>query len=75
MIGKIISKKRKEMKISLRKAAEKIGVSHATLYYCEAGVYQPRVDTLAKLVQFFELDANDILNATKKTMESEENDK
>lgn len=53
--------KRKKMKLSLRQAAKKIGISHATLSNIENGVYKPSFDTLTKLLKFYKTDMDTLM--------------
>lgn len=61
MICDFLKQKRREKKLSLRGAAEKIGISHTTLYYIESGKYEPRFPTLAKLLGFYQIGLNELL--------------
>lgn len=51
-----IKKARFKAKISLRKAAREIGISHVTLYYIERGQFCPRISTLQKIAEYYKLD-------------------
>lgn len=61
MICDFLKEKRQEKKLSLRGAAKKIGISHTTLFYIEAGKYEPRFPTLAKLLSFYQIGLQELL--------------
>ena len=51
-----IKNARAKAKISLRKAAREIGISHVTLYYIERGRFYPRLSTIQKIADYYKLD-------------------
>lgn len=65
----ILLKRRRELKLSLRKAAKSIGISHSTLFYIEQGKYEPRFSTLMKVLDFYNI------NLEKNNQENQSNDK
>lgn len=54
-IGDNLKAKRKSLGLSLRAAAEKIGISHAALFYIEGNTYNPRYNTLSRISDFYKL--------------------
>lgn len=59
-IGENLKARRKSLGLSLRAAAEKIGISHAALYYIESNTYDPRYTTLNRIADFYKLTFNEL---------------
>lgn len=67
-LGQVLYNKRKELKISLRDAAEKLGISHSYLSILEKAndprsdsPIKPTIDTLKFISEAYKLDMNDLL--------------
>lgn len=58
--NELILKKRKERKLSLRRAAKEIGISHTSLFYIEQGTSEPRASTFMKVVSYYEIGLDDL---------------
>ena len=58
--NELILKKRKERKLSLRRAAKEIGISHTSLFYIEQGTSEPRASTFMKVVAYYEIGLDDL---------------
>ena len=58
--NKLILKKRKERKLSLRRAAKEIGISHTSLFYIEQGTSEPRANTFMKVLNYYEIGLDDL---------------
>lgn len=61
-IAKIVSKKRKEVRHSLRKVSSAVGISPAYLQDIERGfVKRPKMNALVGLANYFNLPADDFI--------------
>lgn len=58
--NELILKKRKERKLSLRRAAKEIGISHTSLFYIEQGTSEPRANTFMKVLNYYEIGLDDL---------------
>ena len=58
--NELILKKRRERKLSLRRAAKEIGISHTSLFYIEQGTSEPRASTFMKVVSYYEIGLDDL---------------
>ena len=58
--NELILKKRQERKLSLRRAAKEIGISHTSLFYIEQGTSEPRASTFMKVVSYYEIGLDDL---------------
>ena len=58
--NELILKKRRERKLSLRRAAKEIGISHTSLYYIEQGTSEPRANTFMKVLNYYEIGLDDL---------------
>lgn len=58
--NELILKKRQERKLSLRRAAKEIGISHTSLYYIEQGTSEPRANTFMKVLNYYEIGLDDL---------------
>lgn len=58
--NELILKKRQERKLSLRRAAKEIGISHTSLYYIEQGTCEPRANTFMKVLNYYEIGLDDL---------------
>ena len=58
--NELILKKRRERKLSLRRAAKEIGISHTALFYIEQGTSEPRAKTFMKVLTYYEIGLDDL---------------
>ena len=58
--NELILKKRQERKLSLRRAAKEIGISHTSLFYIEQGTSEPRANTFMKVLNYYEIGLDDL---------------
>ena len=58
--NELIHKKRRERKLSLRRAAKEIGISHTALFYIEQGTSEPRAKTFMKVLNYYEIGLDDL---------------
>ena len=58
--NELILKKRRERKLSLRRAAKEIGISHTALFYIEQGTSEPRAKTFMKVLNYYEIGLEDL---------------
>ena len=58
--NELILKKRQERKLSLRRAAKEIGISHTSLLYIEQGTSEPRANTFMKVLNYYEIGLDDL---------------
>ena len=58
--NELILKKRRERKLSLRRAAKEIGISHTALFYIEQGTSEPRAKTFMKVLNYYEIGLDDL---------------
>lgn len=58
--NELILKKRRERKLSLRRAAKEIGISHTSLFYIEQGTSEPRANTFMKVLNYYEIGLDDL---------------
>ena len=58
--NELILKKRQERKLSLRRAAKEIGISHTSLFYIEQGTSAPRANTFMKVLNYYEIGLDDL---------------
>lgn len=63
-IGKAISKKRQEKRLTQQMLADTAGLSRNYISDIENGRYTPSVDALSRLAKCLELDLNFLLNLT-----------
>ena len=60
LFNELILKKRRERKLSLRRAAKEIGISHTALFYIEQGTSEPRAKTFMKVLNYYEIGLDDL---------------
>ena len=58
--NELILRKRRERKLSLRRAAKEIGISHTALFYIEQGTSEPRAKTFMKVLNYYEIGLDDL---------------
>ena len=58
--NELILKKRRERKLSLRRAAKEIGISHTALFYIEQRTSEPRAKTFMKVLNYYEIGLDDL---------------
>lgn len=58
--NELILKKRRERKLSLRRAAKEIGISHTSLFYIERCISEPRANTFMKVLNYYEIGLDDL---------------
>lgn len=59
-IGKKIKARRKELKITQKDLAQKVGIAEVTLRQYEAGLYMPKIETRAKLARALQCKYEDL---------------
>lgn len=60
-LGKLLSRARRGKGLSLRQVADKVGVTHLTIYHLEQGVYlKPSPQNLQKLARVLDLAVEDL---------------
>lgn len=60
-IGEIIRYKRRQLGLTQKQLAKKVGVSVASVNYWECGIYYPSVMDLCDLADFFECTTDELL--------------
>lgn len=60
LFNELILRKRRERKLSLRRAAKEIGISHTALFYIEQGTSEPRAKTFMKVLNYYEIGLDDL---------------
>lgn len=60
LFNELILRKRRERKLSLRRAAKEIGISHTALFYIEQGTSEPRANTFMKVLNYYEIGLDDL---------------
>jgi len=53
--GTMIESRRKEMQLTLRHASEQSGISQATLWRLERGIYDPRLSTVMRVAEWLHI--------------------
>lgn len=60
LFNELILRKRRERKLSLRRAAKEIGISHTALFYIEQGTSEPRAKTFMKVLNYYKIGLDDL---------------
>lgn len=60
LFNELILRKRRERRLSLRRAAKEIGISHTALFYIEQGTSEPRAKTFMKVLNYYEIGLDDL---------------
>ncbi len=59
-LGKMIQRRRKELKLTQEELAEKIGISRAYMGYIEQGRYAPSLEVVEKIARALRLKVSDL---------------
>ena len=65
-LGKIIQRRRKELKLTQEELAEKIGISRVYMGFVEQGRYAPSVEVIEKLARALRVPLSELFNFKKR---------